>query len=245
MCPAIRSSATKKVLPSIVGLPIALFLLAEPMPSRFLAFLVSWTSLSWVSVWGIVFIAKDVVVLVLICAIVLGWEHQNLRSIGLRAPSTLDAISAITTFFLSIWLQATVESFHSNVAPPDASGTKLTLAALLSLPLWFRISGTIVNGISEETISRGFAIERLETITNSTWIGTSIAYSASLLIHVPSYGVVGALSRAPALFVFVCLYLWRRNLPACIFAHVLVDGFSLVLWLILPRVLQVYFWRLA
>jgi membrane protease YdiL (CAAX protease family) len=95
--------------------------------------------------------------------------------------------------------------------------------------------------VSEETILRGYAIERLQEITKSTWIGASIAYALDLLVHVPAWGVAGSISRAPALFVFVCLYLWRRNLAACILAHVLADGFALVLWPILPTAFQVYF----
>lgn len=238
-------SPVNKVLSSILGLSAASILLAEPIPTRIVVFLVDQTGLSWVSVWGVAFIAKELMAFILICTIVFAWERQTLRSIGLHAPSVIDAVSGTLTFLLSICLQTMVESFHSNMQPSSASGTKSAIAVLLTLPLWFRISATLVNGISEETISRGFAIERLEMITNSTWIGASIAYAASILIHIPGWGVLGALSRAPVLFVFVCLYLWRRSLVSCILAHVLVDGFSLVLWPILPRVFQEYFWRLA
>jgi membrane protease YdiL (CAAX protease family) len=245
MATALNPSAIKQALSTVVGLFVGSVLLTAPIPNQFIVSLATWTGLSSASVWDLAFIANELVAFALICAIVVVWEHRPLRSVGFRSPSITDVLCGIAVSGLSVWLLALVEGTHSGAPVSEASGAPSALAVLLSLPLWFRISGTIVNAISEETIFRGFAIERLETITRSTWLGTGTAYAANILIHFPAWGVVGALSRAPALFLFVCLYLWRRSLPACILAHLLVDGFSLVLWPIFPRIFQLHFWRLA
>jgi len=92
-----------------------------------------------------------------------------------------------------------------------------------SLPKWLDWSGLLANGIAEEVGFRGYAIERIEELTGSTQLGASVPFIVNVLVHAPVWGFHGMLIKAPILLLFVSLYLWRRNLPACALAHVLID----------------------
>jgi membrane protease YdiL (CAAX protease family) len=92
-----------------------------------------------------------------------------------------------------------------------------------SLPKWLDWPGLVANGIAEEVGFRGYAIERIEEMTGSTLLGASVPFVVNVLVHAPVWGFHGMLAKAPVLMLFVVLYLWRRNLPACALAHVLMD----------------------
>jgi len=92
-----------------------------------------------------------------------------------------------------------------------------------SLPKWLDWSGLVANGIAEEVGFRGYAIERIEELTGSTLLGASVPFIVNALVHAPVWGFHGMLAKAPILMLFVVLYLWRRNLPACALAHLLMD----------------------
>jgi uncharacterized protein len=97
------------------------------------------------------------------------------------------------------------------------------VAMYASLPKWLDWSGLLANGIAEEAGFRGYAIERIEELTGSTLLGASAPFIVNVLVHVPVWGFHGMLMKAPILLLLVVLYLWRRNLPACALAHVMID----------------------
>jgi hypothetical protein len=105
---ATRSPAIKQSSLELVSLSVASVLLAVLIPRQFVATIASWTGLSWVSAWGTAVIAKEVVALALICAIVLFWERKTLVSIGLRATSLIDIVGGLATFVLSIIIPTVV-----------------------------------------------------------------------------------------------------------------------------------------
>ncbi len=92
-----------------------------------------------------------------------------------------------------------------------------------SLPTWLNLSGLLANGIAEEVGFRGYAIERIEELTGSKMLGASVPFIFNVLVHAPVWGLYGMLTKAPILLLLVALYLWRRNLPACVLAHILID----------------------
>jgi membrane protease YdiL (CAAX protease family) len=97
------------------------------------------------------------------------------------------------------------------------------VAMYASLPKWLDWSGLVANGIAEEVGFRGYAIERIEELTGSTLLSASLPFIVNVLVHAPVWGFHGMLAKAPVLLLFVVLYLWRRSVPACVLAHVLID----------------------
>lgn len=101
-------------------------------------------------------------------------------------------------------------------------------AAVVQVPLWLLITTPIVAGITEEILYRGYAIERLTFLTGNRWLAAIIAGALFLLLHL-SWGGAQMIIVAFGTVIFVGLYLWRRDLPCVMLAHVLADliGFAL------------------
>ena len=78
----------------------------------------------------------------------------------------------------------------------------------------------VTRGAVEETLYRGYAIERLSAMIGRRWFGALAATIAFGLAHVPNWGV--RFSRAADLpfgVVTTLFYLWRRDLAANAIAH--------------------------
>ena len=78
----------------------------------------------------------------------------------------------------------------------------------------------LTGGAVEETLYRGYAVERLATITGNTWLGGGIAALVFGLSHAPFWGMRFALATdLPFGMVMTAFYLWRRDVVANILAH--------------------------
>jgi membrane protease YdiL (CAAX protease family) len=94
-----------------------------------------------------------------------------------------------------------------------SGGVEGGLRRLAHLPPWFRIVLAVTGGAVEETLYRGYAVERLATITGRPWLGGAIAAAAFALAHVPGWGVGFALGAdLPFGIAMTLFYLWRRDL---------------------------------
>ncbi|MDQ3245686.1 MAG: CPBP family intramembrane metalloprotease [Pseudomonadota bacterium] len=153
-------------------------------------------------------------------------ERLPLSSIGIRRPSwgTLGwgiaaTVALMATAMLSFAVIAPALGFRQNMA---------ATAAITQVPLWLMITTAIVAGISEEILYRGYAIERLEFLTGNRWIAGFVAAAAFLILHV-AWGGTQMIVVAFGTTIFVGLYLWRRDLPCVMIAHILADmiGFTL------------------
>ena len=89
-----------------------------------------------------------------------------------------------------------------------------------SLPVTFL---TVIRaGFSEELFYRGYAIERLETLTGKKWLAAGIPLLAFALFHF-SAGAAAVLLALVLGAIITAFYLWKRDLMAVMFAHFLVD----------------------
>jgi len=77
-------------------------------------------------------------------------------------------------------------------------------------------------GISEEVLYRGYALERLQTLTGSKWIAAVITLVMFAAFHYRQ-GMPGVFLAFTIGAVLTGFYLWKRNLVAAMFAHFLVD----------------------
>jgi membrane protease YdiL (CAAX protease family) len=153
----------------------------------------------------------------LLLVIMRRFEGESYSSIGLRRPSGMDLGYAVAGFalgFLTIVAgNPLVQLLHLQSAESVAS-RQLTPA----MPLILLTSPT-----TEEILFRGYAIERLETLTNRTALAVLVSIAAFLFAHVPLWGLGGVLQFLPWSIVISGLYVWRRNLPACMAMHFLGD----------------------
>jgi len=77
-------------------------------------------------------------------------------------------------------------------------------------------------GISEEVLYRGYALERLQSLTGSKWIAAATTLVLFAAFHYRQ-GLAGIFLALILGAVLTGFYLWKRNLTANMFGHFLVD----------------------
>jgi membrane protease YdiL (CAAX protease family) len=178
--------------------------------------------LSWISAWELIGLVSKLLVIITLPLLVVYWERRPLKSIGLRAVSLRDLLAALAIFLAYLQISPRLISVADRI-PVLAAELSVGGAMFASLPKWLDWSALLTSGIAEEVGFRGYAIERIEELTGSTLLGALVPFIVNVLVHAPVWGFHGMLAKAPVLLLFVVLYLWRRNLPACALAHVLID----------------------
>ena len=207
---------------TMVGLTIALLLPIPPYREPFVHLLMAAWGMSWISAWEFIGLISKLMVIIALPLLVVYWERRSLKSIGLRALSVRDLLAAAVIFFAFLLVSPRLIGMADEI-PVVAAQLRLGGNLYASLPKWLDWSGLLANGIAEEVGFRGYAMERIEELTGSKFIGASVPFVVNVLVHAPVWGLYGALVKAPILLLLVALYLWRRSLPACALAHILID----------------------
>lgn len=158
-------------------------------------------------------------------------ERLPWHSVGFRRPTTSTVVSAVlVVIFTFLVLPMLTDPLVKRWAQPDA---EQGVASLAVFPMWFRIVLAVTGGPIEELLYRGYAIERLTTLTSRRWLGATLAVLAFAAAHIPTWGFAFSLiADLPAGIVLTLFYLWRRDLVANMLAHAL--GLTLAMFLIVP-----------
>lgn len=155
---------------------------------------------------------------VLVVFIVIGPERRSLRSIGLRVPSRETVVTGLALFVVTFVLLPFVTAPLGHAlgrARVDAG-----VARIRAWPIWFRLVVSFTSGPVEETLYRGYLIERLLALTDRRWLTAAGAILAFGAAHVPAWGTGFAMTvDLPAGVLLVGGYLWRRDLIANMLAH--------------------------
>ena len=169
-------------------------------------------------------LAIEVALLVVFCGlpalivwVVVRHEQLPLESIGLRRPDWSTLIAGVLLWiglrFLPLITQPLVNAFGTE-------GFDAGLNDIALMPTWFRVIGGLTGGVVEETLYRGYAVERLAALTGRLWIGGAISAAVFALAHIPTWGVGFALGAdLPFGIVMTIFYIWKRDLLANILAH--------------------------
>ncbi len=150
--------------------------------------------------------------------VVVVWEREPLSSIGLRKMSWSDFLAVLGGFLLVFVTDRLIDCFLPRTVP---NNVQLALM-LLSLPL--RAGMALTAAVTEEIESRGYLLERLESITGSGLFAAVVGFLLFVLGHANSWDIAHALRIVPWTAVFIVLYMWRRNLAACMLLHFLADA---------------------
>ena len=89
-------------------------------------------------------------------------------------------------------------------------------------PLWAVTLTVLRAGITEEAFYRGYALERLMSLTGSKWAASALTVIPFALFHYRQ-GPAGILIAGVAAVILTVLYLKRRSLPAVMLTHFTVD----------------------
>jgi membrane protease YdiL (CAAX protease family) len=150
--------------------------------------------------------------------LVIFWERESLSSIGLRKMLWSDALAVLAGFLLVFVTDRVIDSFLPRSVP---NNVQLALM-LLSFPL--RAGMAVTAAVTEEIESRGYLLERLESITRSGFLAATLAFLLFVLGHASSWDIIHAFRIVPWTAVLIALYMWRRNLAACVLLHFLADA---------------------
>lgn len=150
--------------------------------------------------------------------VVLARERSPLRSIGLQRPTAATWLWAGALLaFVSLVLPVVTTPLVNAIGRP---GLGAGLDAIAAWPLWLRIFFGVTGGIVEETLYRGYLVERIQTITGRASIAAAVSIAVFTLAHVPMWGVGFAVAAdLPFAIVMTLSYLWRRDLIANAVAH--------------------------
>lgn len=171
-------------------------------------------------VWGMVAHWANLAALI---AVVMLLERRRLASIGLR-PLHWSTIALGLLAGLAI---VPVSGLLANAA--GASSDVHFVAFLQSLPFATRLLLVVTAGVFEETLFRGYALERLASLFNSKWVAGAITVAVFTLAHIPAVGLAHVLPVFIVSVFVTLLYLWRRDLVVNIIAHATIDGVGLLL----------------
>ena len=167
-------------------------------------------------------LATHWVVFALLLVIVMRWEREPLESIGWRSPRW---------FTLPLGIAAGVAIAVVSGFVSQRLGLKSDthfLAFLQSLPLVVRVALVITAGVFEETLYRGYGIERLSKYFGGKWVAAALTLVLFTLAHASA---VGAAQLAPIVLVsglVTLLYLWRRDLLLNMVVHATIDAIGLL-----------------
>ena len=154
----------------------------------------------------------------LLLLIIVRGERLPLRSVGLRRPGWSTIETATLLFLAGLVLHAIVIGPLSRIWGQE--DVEAGVHQLSLMPLWFRLGVGATSGVVEELLYRGFAIERLATLTGNRIVGAIVATVVFALAHIPAWGIGYALvGDLPAGVLLAAFYLWKRDLVANMLAH--------------------------
>lgn len=155
-------------------------------------------------------------------AYVLLAERRTLSSIGFHRPRILDLVLAVVT---GVLLVAGIIVIYSIVFPAlHLRMNTQEQAMLLHTPLLYRVLLVTRAALAEETLFRGYPIERLSEWSGSRFLAGAVTWAAFTYAHLASWGPAQLIVAGYGGLLLTALYLWRRNLWANMLAHWIADG---------------------
>ncbi len=158
------------------------------------------------------------VIAILVLLIVLRWEQLPLASIGVRRPDVMTGVLAVTVILVAHCLLPLLTT--PLLRALGLGGFEPGLEAIANQPRWWRVCVALTSGPVEEVLYRGYAVERLGTLTGSLPLGGLLAAAVFGLAHIPFWGLGPALAaNLPFGVLMGAAYIWRRDLCATAIAH--------------------------
>lgn len=154
-------------------------------------------------------------------AVLLGYvavvERRKLSSLLMTKPRPGDLQWAIYLFGAVM-----VYSWIIGVIRPQPANSGVE--TITALPVLGVIALILTAAITEEILFRGYPIERIAMLTGHRWIGAAISLAIFLVPHLVFFTPEWLLYQGPGTLAIYVLYLWRRNLYACMLMHLLINA---------------------
>jgi membrane protease YdiL (CAAX protease family) len=163
-------------------------------------------------------------VAVLLALVAFGMLRRRPAWYGIRMCRWRDVVAMVAAMAALLLVAAAVKWLFSVPFLPDYQ------RKLGTTPLPLRSLLVLTAGATEEFMYRGFALEELAALIGKRRLAALLSMACFTLAHTLRVGL------SPALLLVGCaaaaltiLYLWRRNLPACMLMHIIIDGIGLII----------------
>jgi membrane protease YdiL (CAAX protease family) len=154
-------------------------------------------------------------------ALLLGYvrfvERQTLASLLLTRPSRSDLEYAVLAWGVVMawsWLIGLIRP-----QPPNEGTDTIT-----ALPVVAVAALVVTAAVTEEILFRAYPIERLTALTGRRAIGVAVSAALFVAPHLTFFSLDWLLYQGIGTLAVYVLYLWRRNLPACMLLHLLSNA---------------------
>lgn len=168
--------------------------------------------------WGLV---------IALYAYVLIVERRPLSSIGFRRLRWLDIPVAIVTGFLMV--AGVVFSYNVIFPLLHLRMNVAEMGSLLNTPFWYRFLLVTRAAVAEETLFRGYPLERIGEWSGSRILAGVVTWATFTYAHLGTWGGAQLIVAGFGGLLLTILFLWRRNLWANMLAHWLADGAGFLL----------------
>lgn len=165
--------------------------------------------------------------LALVLTYVLGVERRSLTSIGLRAPGWKTVVFGILTGIVGVVGIVIIESIIFPLLHLRFNVHEMQ--SLLHTPFWFRLLLVTRAALMEETLFRGYGIERVKELSGSRSLAGTITWALFTVAHLTSWGWAQLIIAGYGGLILTLLYLWRRDLVCNVIAHWVTDGAGFLL----------------
>ncbi len=162
-----------------------------------------------------------------------GWDRRYLkRELLITLPAF--ALLVLSHLGVSMVVGLLALAFAGGSLLAEVGQRQLVAGTLLSEQLLLMVPLILVAGATEEIAFRGFMLPRLR-ITLGGWIPALLA-SAALFGAGHFYeGPLATVQTASMGLVLGLIYLWRRQLVACVLSHVAFNSLALLLFWTITR----------
>ncbi|MFS0713443.1 type II CAAX endopeptidase family protein [Microbacterium sp. 2P01SA-2] len=154
----------------------------------------------------------------LVLAWVLGVERRRLSSLRIVRPTGKDLEWALILFGGAMAWSWLAQLIRPQAAPDAGSAT------IAALPVLTVAAMILSAAICEEILFRGYPLERLTELTGRRWIAVAATLPFFVVPHLFTFGFEWLLYHASGTAAIYALYLWRRNLVACMVLHAAVNA---------------------
>ena len=166
-------------------------------------------------------------VVAVVLFLVVVWERNSLSSLGLRSVNVRSIAWGLAIAAFILYVLPPIEARVLGVLRPG--GFEEGLTKLRELPVWSVVLAIVLGGAAEEILYRGYAVERIGTLTGNLWLAGVISVIVFAAAHIPMWGRRSALATLISGAVLTGFYLWQRDLTACIFAHIVTDFMGILI----------------
>jgi uncharacterized protein len=121
----------------------------------------------------------------LLFSILIWWEQLPLASIGFQPRWR----SLVLGLLLALLFSQVVEPFlYWMITRGGMPGFESGLAKIVGMPTWYLLFAAVTAGIVEESLYRGYAVERLALLADSYWWAALGSTTVFALLHWPMWG---------------------------------------------------------